>query len=128
MSEEDFEDTSFRRMYRAMKEAVEGGGGVERLDLAFADDDSELAMLYSEIALMEPPPGPAEDFIADTVVWLKRMSLKDELDLMKKRLRQLQSTEGGGLEELEIAEAYRKISRELKKMSVKEDDRIDESR
>ncbi len=79
---------------------------------------------------MDPPPGPPEDFLEDTVLWLKKMSLRDELGLLKKRLGELKNISGGrdGDEETEIAEAYRKISRELKKMGLKEDDRIDGSR
>jgi DNA primase len=128
LSEEDFDDPTFRRMFRALEGAVNVKADFERLDLAGAGEDTELGALFSEIALMDPPPGPAEEFIDDTVLWLKRMSLRDELDLMKRRLNELQSREGAGPEEVEIAEAYRKISRELKKMGTKEDDRIDGSR
>ena len=128
LSEEDFDGPPFRRMYKALGEALERDADFERLDLTGAEEDTELSKLFSEIALMDPPPGRAEDFITDTVLWLKRMSLKDELDLMKKRLKELRSKKGDNTEELEIAEAYRKISRELKKMGIKEDNRIDGSR
>ena len=128
LSEEDFEGPAFRRMYTELKGALERRADFERLDLTGTEEDSELSKLFSEIALMDPPPGPAEDFITDTVLWLKRMSLRDELDLMKKRLKELQLQQGDDAEGLEIAEAYRKISRELKKMGIKEDSRIDGSR
>ncbi len=128
LSEEDFEGPPFRRMYKALEGALERKEDFDRLDLTGTEEDSELSKLFSEIALMDPPPGPAEDFITDTVLWLKRMSLRDELDLMKERLRVLQAQHGKDSEELEIAEAYRKISRELKKMGIKEENRIDGSR
>jgi DNA primase len=128
LSEEDFEGPDFRRMFRALEGALDREEGFGKLDLSANDEDPGLSSLFSEVALIDPPPGPAVDFIADTVLWLKRMSLRDELDLLKNRLNELKSSKDKAAEELEIAEAYRKISRELKKMGIKEDDRIDGSR
>ena len=130
LDEEDIEGIQFRNIYKALGSALEEGIEIARLDTLAAEGDSEFAKLFSEIALMDPPPGPPEDFLEDTVVWLKKMSLRDELGLLKKRLAELKNISGGGdgNEEMEIAEAYRKISRELKKMGLKEDDRIDGSR
>ena len=130
LDEEDIEGVHFRKIYKALESALESGGEVGRLDKLAPERDSEFAELFSEIALLDPPPGPPEEFLEDTVLWLKKMSLRDELDLLKKRLMELQRADTGrdGGEEIEIAEAYRKISRELKKMGLKEDDRIDGSR
>jgi hypothetical protein len=49
---------------------------------------------------------------------------------MRKRIGELQSLGDGkgSAEEVEIAEAYRKIAREYKKLGIKEDDRSDGSR
>jgi DNA primase len=130
LDEEDIEGIQFRNIYRALGNALKNEIDVARIDTLAAEGDSEFAKLFSEIALMDPPPGPPEDFIEDTVLWLKKMSLRDELGLLKKRLGELKSRGAGRAdgEEMEIAEAYRKISRELKKMGLKEENRIDGSR
>jgi len=130
LDEEDIEGVQFRQIYKALGNALRSEGGVERLDTLASEGDSEFAQLFSEIALMDPPPGPPEKFIEDTILWLKKMSLRDELGLLKKRLGELKSQSGdrADSEEMEIAEAYRKISRELKKMGLKEENRIDGSR
>jgi hypothetical protein len=69
-----------------------------------------------------------EEFLSDTIRWLKRAALRDELDLMRKRITELQTEHGPGAdgEEIAIAEAYRKVAQELKKLSLKEDDLPDE--
>ena len=130
LDEEDIEGVQFRNIYKAMGNALKSEIDIARLDTFAADGDSEFTKLFSEIALMDPPPGPPEDFIEDTVLWLKKLSLRDELGLLKKRLGELKSRSDGRAddEEMEIAEAYRKISRELKKMGLKEENRIDGSR
>ena len=86
--------------------------------------------LASEIALMEAPPGPTDRFLADTLIWLKKAALKAEMSLMKKRLIELESQRKGerDREEVEIAEAYRKVARELKKLGLKEVNQPDGSR
>jgi DNA primase len=130
LDEEDIEGLQFRSIYKALGNALSNEIDVARLDNLAEEGDSEFAKLFSEIALMDPPPGPPENFIEDTVLWLKKMSLRDELGLLKKRLGELKSQSGGRAddEEMEIAEAYRKISRELKKMGLKEENHIDGSR
>jgi DNA primase len=130
LDEEDIEGVQFRSIYKALGKALSNEIDVARLDTLADEGDSEFTKLFSEIALMDPPPGPPEDFIEDTVLWLKKMSLRDELGLLKKRLGELKSQSGGRTdnEEMEIAEAYRKISRELKKMGLKEENHIDGSR
>jgi DNA primase len=130
LDEEDIEGVHFRNIYKAMGNALRSEIDVARADTLAAEGDSEFAQLFSEIALMDPPPGPPEEFIEDTIVWLKKMSLRDELGLLKKRLGELKTQSNGRAddEEMEIAEAYRKISRELKKMGFKEEKRIDGSR
>jgi len=130
LDEEDIEGIQFRNIYRALGSALKSEIDIARIDTLAVEGDSEFAKLFSEIALMDPPPGPPENFIEDTVLWLKKMSLRDELGLLKKRLGELKSRGGGRAdgEEMEIAEAYRKISRELKKMGLKEENRIDGSR
>ena len=130
LDEEDIEGLQFRSIYKALGDALKNEIDIARLDTLAVEGDSEFSKLFSEIALMDPPPGPPDEFIEDTVLWLKKMSLRDELGLLKKRLGELKSqgSDRGEDEELEITEAYRKISRELKKMGIKEDNRIDGSR
>jgi DNA primase len=123
LDEEDLEGIHFRNLYKALDAALKKNIDIKNLGAVGAEGDAEFGKLFSEIALMDSPPGPPEDFIRDTTLWLKKMSLRDELDLLKKRLKELESGSGGRdeTEGLEIAEAYRKISRELKKMGLKED-------
>ena len=129
LDEEDLEGLQFRSIYKALSTALSNEIDVGRLDTLADEGDSEFAKLFSEIVLMDPPPGPAEEFIEDTVLWLKKMSLRDELGLLKKRLGELKALSGDRAdEEMEIAEAYRKISRELKRMGLKEEKHIDGSR
>jgi hypothetical protein len=123
LEEEDLEGIQFRNLYKALDAALKKHIDITHLDFTGAEGDTEYGKLFSEIALIDPPPGPPEDFIRDTTLWLKKMSLRDELDLLKGRLSELGSRAGGrsDAEEMEIVEAYRKISRELKKMGLKED-------
>lgn len=130
IGEEDVEGPLFRGYYKALDLALKNNIDIKSPDFIGAMEDPELSKLATEIALMEPPPGPAEEYLADVVLWLRRASLRDELGLMKKRLVELhaETSEESAAEEIEIVEAYRKVARELTKLRLKEDGRSDESR
>jgi len=128
LNEEDLEGPLFRSYYKALDLALKKHIDITSQDFIGTIEDSELCKLASEIALMQPPPGPAGEFIVDTVAWLKRLSLRDELNMLKKQLQELRSEPGSDEEKVEIAEAYRKISRELKKMGLKEGKQANGSR
>jgi DNA primase len=112
----DLEGTRFMDYYKALDSALKNNIDITSSAFTGGIEDPELSALASEIALLPLPPGPHEQFLADTLVWLKREALKEELDLMKKRLRTLEA-EGGERAEREIREitkAYQDLSRKLK--------------
>ncbi|UCF04445.1 MAG: DNA primase [bacterium] len=129
LDEEDIEGPLLRAYYKALDSALKNHIDITSPDFVGAMEDPELSKLASEIALLQPPPGPADEFLADTLLWLRRAALKGELGLMKKRLIELRTEpyEGSAEEEVEIAEAYRKIARELTKLRLKEESRFDGS-
>jgi DNA primase len=120
--EEDLHGRLFREFYKALDLALKNNIDITSPDFAGGIEDTELSNLVSEVALMPKPPGPIDALLNDTLIWLKRASLRDELEVMKKRLRELQLHPETGTpgEEVAIAEAYRKIAKELGNVSLKE--------
>jgi DNA primase len=112
----DLEGTLFMDFYKALDSAL--GNNIDIRGSAFTGsiEDPELGTLASEIALLQLPPGPQEEFLTDTLIWLKKEALKEELDLMKERLRALEAEHGEHVdtEIREITKAYRELSRKLK--------------
>jgi DNA primase len=127
--EEDFEGVLSREFYKALDYALKNHIDIQSPEFVGAIEDPELCNFAAEIALLQQPPGPIEDFLDDTIVWLKKAALRVEMDLMKRRIAELQAEHGEGTteEELEIAEAYRKVAREYKKLGLKEGNQSDES-
>jgi hypothetical protein len=112
----------YREYYKALDLALKNNIDITSPDFIGGIEDPELSKLSSEIALMPKPPGPVEELLNDTIIWLKRAALRDEMEVMKKRLRELQRSPETGApgEEIAIAEAYRKVAKELGKVSLKE--------
>ncbi len=127
--EGDLEGELFREYYKALDSAVKNNIDIKSRGFAGAIEDPDLSSFAAEIALMELPPGPLGEFLADTLIWLKRAALRDELKQMKKRLAEIQaeSEEGISSEGMEIAEMYRKVAKELESLRLKEGDREDGS-
>jgi DNA primase len=121
--EEDLEGESYRKLLKALSSAVENEVDPAGPKFAGAISDPELSALVAEIALADPPPGPAREIILDTLLWIKKASLKAEMTEMKERLRQLE-TEGSdetSSERIGIVSSYIQIERELGKLDIKED-------
>ncbi|HUV35840.1 MAG TPA: toprim domain-containing protein, partial [Patescibacteria group bacterium] len=120
--EEDLVGGLYRELYKALDLALKNHIDITSPDFVGGIEDVELSKLVSEIALMPKPPGPIDEMLTDTLVWLKRASLRDEMEVMKRRLHELQLNPEMGTpgEEIAIAEAYRKIAKELGNVSLKE--------
>ena len=120
--EEDLEGRLYRELYKALDLALKNNIDITSPDFVGGIEGQELSNLVSEIALIPKPPGPADEMLSDTLIWLKRASLRDEMEVMKKRLRELQLNPETGTpgEEIAIAEAYRKIAKELGNVRLKE--------
>ncbi|HSG29336.1 MAG TPA: toprim domain-containing protein, partial [Candidatus Krumholzibacterium sp.] len=129
LMEEDFAGELFRKYYKALDLALQNDIDLQSPDFIGTIRDPELSRLASEIALAELPPGPVREMFSDTLIWVRKAALRGEMDEMMKRIVQLQAKTGDdhSLEELEIAEAYRKIAREYRKLGLKEDIGSDES-
>ncbi|MBN1165388.1 MAG: DNA primase [Candidatus Krumholzibacteriota bacterium] len=128
--EEDLEGELFREYYKVLDSALKNNIDCKSPDFIGNMKNPELSRLAAEIALLEPPPGPARELLADSLLWLKKAALRDELAGLKKRINELQveESEESSREEVEIGEAYRKIAKELQTLGLKEDNRSDESR
>ncbi|HMA77477.1 MAG TPA: DNA primase [Candidatus Krumholzibacteriaceae bacterium] len=118
--EDDLKREIFRKYYRCFQKAVKDGVELNSAEFFGKIKDPELSDLAAQIAFIQPPPGPAEKLLDDTLLWLKRRALRREMVMMKERLDELHSISGAGnsAEEIEIAEAYRKIARELGKLGL----------
>ncbi|MCK4537766.1 MAG: DNA primase [Candidatus Krumholzibacteria bacterium] len=129
LMEEDFEGDQFRQYYKALDLALKNDIDITSPEFIGSIKDPDLSRLASEIALMEVLPGPVREMLDDTLVWLKKAALRDEMREMMKRIVELQAQGGEerSIEELEIAEAYRKIAREYRRLGLKEDSGSDES-
>ncbi|MDD3643652.1 MAG: DNA primase [Candidatus Krumholzibacteria bacterium] len=127
--EEDLEGEPFRLFHRVFREAFEAGEDPAGAKFAASISDPGLAGLASEIALMDPPPGPPGEVLRDMLLWVKKASLKSEMEAVRERIRQLHAESPGETtdEEIGIAEAYRQIARELGKLEIREDSRLDGS-
>ena len=127
--EEDLEGEEFRLFHRALREAHEAGEDPAGAKFAASISDPALAGLASEIALMDQPPGPPGEVLRDMLLWVKKASLKGEMRAMKERIGQLREQSPGETtaEEIGIAEAYRQCARELGKLEIREDSRLDGS-
>jgi len=125
-----FEGESYRGVFRELERALNSGIDVTSSEFFTSVEDPQLSKLLSEIALLDLPPGPLDAFLSDAAIWLKRAALKDDLKIMKQRIEELKEAGGdeAAKERLAIAEAYRKVSRELKKLNLKEGERSDGSR
>lgn len=112
----DLEGTLFMDYYKALDSALENHIDIRSSAFTGSIEDPELGTLASEIALLQLPPGPQEEFLTDTLIWLKKEALKEELELMKKRLRALETEHGEHVDEemREITKAYRELSRRLR--------------
>jgi len=112
----DLEGTLFMDYYKALDSALENHIDIRSSAFTGSIEDPELGTLASEIALLQLPPGPQEEFLTDTLIWLKKEALKEELELMKKRLRALETEHGEHVDEemREITKAYREMSRRLR--------------
>ena len=112
----DLEGTLFMDYYKALDSALKNHIDIKSSAFTGGIEDPELSKLASEIALLPLPPGPQEQFLADTLIWLKKEALKEELELMKKRLRALETEHGEHVDEemREITKAYREMSRRLR--------------
>ncbi len=112
----DLEGTRFMDYYKALDSALKNNIDIKSSAFTGGIEDPELSMLASEIALLPLPPGPQGEFLADTLIWLKKEALKEELDLMKQRLKALESERGADADReiREITKAYQDLSRRLK--------------
>jgi len=112
----DIEGTRFMDYYKALDSALKNNIDIKSSAFTGGIEDPELSKLASEIALLPLPPGPQEQFLADTLIWLKKEALKEELDLMKKRLRTLESDRDANADReiREITKAYEDLSRRIK--------------
>jgi len=112
----DLEGTLFMDYYKALDSALENHIDIRSSAFTGSIEDPELGRLASEFALLQLPPGPQEEFLTDTLIWLKKEALKEELELMKKRLRALETEHGEHVDEemREITKAYRELSRRLR--------------
>ena len=118
--EDDLEGELLRKYFHIFKEAVEKGMDVRNAEFFGRISDSEVAELATEIAFMDLPPGPGGRLLNDTLLWIKRNALRKEMEMMKERIESLRSDPDGGSsgEEIEIAEAYRRIASELKNLGL----------
>jgi DNA primase len=123
MIEEDLEGENYRKLLRFLKAAVEKDVDPAGPKFAGSISDPQLSALFAEIALAEPPPGPAREILHDTVLWIKKAALKAEMAEMKERLRQLEQegSDETSSEKIGIVSAYIQIERELGKLEIKED-------
>ncbi len=123
MIEEDLEGEGYRKLLKVLNEAVEKGVDPAGPKFAGLISDPELSALFAEIALADPPPGPGRKILHDTVLWIKKASLKAEMVEMKVRLRQLEEEDSDetSSERIGIVSAYIQIERELGKLEIKED-------
>jgi len=112
----DIEGKLYMDYYKALDSAVRAHVDIRSAAFTGGIEDPELSALASEIAVQDLPPGPHEEFLNDTLVWLKKEALKDELEMMKKRLKALEGAPGveAYRERSEISSAYRELSRRLK--------------
>lgn len=112
----DLEGTEFMDYYKALDSALKANVDVRGSAFTGGFEDPVLSALASEIALQELPPGPPEELLTDTLLWLKKEALKEELDMMKKRLRALEGDTGDDAdrEKREISRTYQELSRRLK--------------
>ena len=119
---DDLNGDDFKGYYKALDYALKNDIDIKSSEFIAGLTDPEVSRLASEIALMSLPPGPSDSVLRDDLLWMKKSSLKRELRMMKERIEELQKTQGKDTteEEVELAEAYRKVSRELKKLSLKE--------
>ncbi len=112
----DLEGTRFMDYYKALDSAVKNNIDIKSSAFTGGIEDPELSMLASEIALLPLPPGPQELYLEDTLIWIKKEALKEELDLMKQRLKALEGERGADADReiREITKAYQDLSRRLK--------------
>ncbi len=126
----DLEGTLFMDYYKALDSALKNHIDIKSSAFTGGIEDLELCKLASEIALLQLPPGPQERFLIDTLIWLKKEALKDELETMKNRLKELEAEPGPrGFQEMqEITKAYQELSRKLRSLHLKEEIRTDGTR
>ncbi|MBN2071550.1 MAG: DNA primase [Candidatus Krumholzibacteriota bacterium] len=126
--EDDFEGELFRKYYKELDLALKNNIDIKSHDFTGAIKDPELSRLASEIALLDLSPGPLDEVFEDTLIWIKKAALRGEMNEMKQRILQLQEPEKSldSMEKTEIAEAYRKITREYKKLGLKGENESDE--
>ena len=129
LMEDVFEGELFRKYYKALDLALKNGSDIKSPDFTGAIKDPELSRMASEIALRELSPGPVDEVFEDTLIWLKKAALRDEMNEMKRQVMQFQEQgeDTDSMAKTEIAEAYRKITREYKKLGLKGDNESDES-
>lgn len=116
----ELEGAPYMDYYKALDSAVKKHIDTGSSAFTAGIEDPDLGRLATEIALLPLPPGPIDRFLADTIIWLKKEALRDELETMKKRLRVLEAKSGESTaEEIEeITRAYQELSKKLKSLRL----------
>jgi DNA primase len=110
---EDFSDTACREYYKLLDSAWENNIDMGSSAVQQRAERAGLEGLAAEIALIPIPPGDQQRLLKDTLKRVKELKIRDELDVLREKLRDLPEDSD---EAVAFAEHYARLKRALSEL------------
>jgi DNA primase len=113
LDSDDFSNDSSRELYKLLDSAWENHIDIGSQTFQQRAEGAGLEGLAAEIALLPIPPGNLERFLKDTLRRIKELKIRDELDVLREKLRDLPEDSD---EAVAVAEHYAQLKRALSEL------------
>ncbi len=113
LDSDDFSDEKCREYYKLLDSTWEAGIDLEKPAFQQRAERAGLEGLAAEIALIPIPPGNPERLVRDTLRRVKELRIRDELDLLREKLRDLPEDSD---EAVAFAEHFARLKRALSEL------------
>jgi hypothetical protein len=110
LDSDDFSDPNCAEFYKLLDSAWEANVDLETPAFQQRAEGAGLEGLAAEIALVPIPPGNLERHVRDTLKRVKELRIRDELDALREKLRDLPEDSD---EAVSFAEHYARLKRAL---------------
>ena len=110
---EDFSNDSSRELYKLLDSAWENHIDIGSQTFQQRAEGAGLEGIAAEIALLPIPPGNLDRFLKDTLRRIKELKIRDELDVLREKLRDLPEDSD---EAVAVAEHYAQLKRALSEL------------
>jgi DNA primase len=113
LDSDDFSSLSSREFYKLLDSAWENHIDIGSQEFQQRAEGAGLEGLAAEIALIPIPPGNLDRLLKDTLKRIKELKIRDELDVLREKLRDLPEDSD---EAVAVAEHYAQLKRALSEL------------